>query len=486
MRFIVRRLLWLGPTLLLITLVTFGVLSHVLEPSAPGPTLPLFFNPDPGAVERLARAAVREVSSGAPVPAKSAVLSELGGAALPIVLPALDSLEPAGRARVVVALRPLAARMGFELDPTWEASREVLFWMRFWEEHSIDYRPLVARRAVLRYADRSTDLRDAEVRQLDTYALDELISQMSPVRSRADVERVTRLAAAAAAVTGEYASRLEPGAGVEQAQKAASGWQDWWGKNRTRYKTYTGTERVTAMLRDTRYGGWVVQAVRHRLGLTANGRPVLDVLVEGARVTLPLVGCGILGAVLAALLGGAVLALERTAWTRVWRLLGLLRAALPIVVLSALFMRSDADAPSEAWQGGVLLALSGVPLAAFQRATEDAVGRRFVRTLRAWGVSRWRASLTALRLSSAGIVVQLGAQLSSLVTLTFVVEYALGLPGLGSQTVEALRHPDLAWLMAITICTALFVGVLQAASELLLGLLDPRAVEPSTRDEVLG
>src|SRR5688572_19820927 len=101
MRFIVRRLLWLGPTLLVITLVTFGVLSHVLERPAAGPTLPLFFNPDPGAVERLARAAIRDVAGGALAPADAGVLSELGGAALPIVLPALDSLEPEGRARVV-------------------------------------------------------------------------------------------------------------------------------------------------------------------------------------------------------------------------------------------------------------------------------------------------------------------------------------------------------------------------------------------------
>ena len=86
-----------------------------------------------------------------------------------------------------------------------------------------------------------------------------------------------------------------------------------------------------------------------------------------------------------------------------------------------------------------------------------------------------RARFTGLRLSSASAVMQLGAHVSTLLTLSFAVEYALGLSGLGSQTILALRHPDLNWLMAMTLCTATFVGILQAFGELLLALLDPRA-----------
>ncbi|HVZ33056.1 MAG TPA: hypothetical protein VG963_11555, partial [Polyangiaceae bacterium] len=68
----------------------------------------------------------------------------------------------------------------------------------------------------------------------------------------------------------------------------------------------------------------------------------------------------------------------------------------------------------------------------------------------------------------------LGTQLSSLLTLTGVLEYALGLPGLGMQTVAALAHPDLNWLMAITMAGAGFAGIWQVLGEWLSELLDPR------------
>jgi hypothetical protein len=181
MRSVLRRLLWLGPTLLFITLLSFGVLSTALPVSRELAALPLFFNPEPGAVERLSKGALeRIVNSPDPVPDAERTLVRLGGAALPFVLPALDALNPEGRARAVRALRPVGARMGLEVDDRAGASREVLQWARFWDEHSIDYRPSFAQRAVARLGQRGTTLRDTEVRQLDTYALDELIAQMPP------------------------------------------------------------------------------------------------------------------------------------------------------------------------------------------------------------------------------------------------------------------------------------------------------------------
>jgi hypothetical protein len=189
---LLRRLLWLGPALLAVTLLAFGVLSTALPSQSNSSSLPLFFNPDPGAVERLSLAALERVAEGSGGDeAARAELLALGGAALPFVLPALDSLHPAARVRVVRALRPLGVRMGFEPDAN--AEREVVFWSRFWEEHSIDFRPIVAERAVSRLASRSTALREAEVRQLDTYALDQLVAQMLPVVDGADAARLEKL-----------------------------------------------------------------------------------------------------------------------------------------------------------------------------------------------------------------------------------------------------------------------------------------------------
>jgi ABC-type dipeptide/oligopeptide/nickel transport system permease component len=475
MRLVLRRLLWLGPTLLAITLLTFGVLSSALPPDPELAELPLFFNPEPGAVERLASEAFREiVSADGQQPDAERMLATLGGAALPYVLPALQAQSPEGRARVVRALRPVAARMGLDIDERRDSSREVLAWTRFWEEHAIDYRPSVARRAVLRLAQRSTQLRDTEVRQLDTYALDELIAQMPP-DGAADIERTRRLAQLAADITGQVGLVLPPDAGLDQAEAVAGAWQDWWARRRSRYETYTGTERVAAMLRDTRYGGWVAQAVRRKLGLVRSGRPVWDVLREGSRVTLPLFTCGLLGAWLGAVAAGVVRSFGAQRWTRWLDLAAVAGAALPALVLALLAVRWLGAGASSLWLAGLLMLLAGAPLAVVAGSSSSAgASAGFVRTLASLGVSRWRAGLTTVRLSSARLVVLLGAHLSNLLTLTCVVEHVLGLDGLGRATIAALREPDLNWLMAITVGAALFAGLWHVFGEWLASLLDPR------------
>jgi peptide/nickel transport system permease protein len=480
MRSVLRRLLWLGPALVLITMVTFGALSVALRVDADGEGLPLFFNPTPGSVERLSLGALRTIAaSDAPAVAAEARLVQLGGAALPFILPALDSLTPEGRSRAVKALRPVAARMGLEIDPSWEPSREVTFWTRFWEEHSIDYRPVVARRAVSRLVQKSTLLRDTEVRQLDTYALDEMMRAMAPIENTADVDRIRRLSELALDMLGgepspRYSWRLGPDAGREEARAVASTWTDWWSHERTFYRSYSGTERITAMLRDTRYGGWLTQAVRHDLGVLPNGRRVGEVLWDGLFVSGPLLLCGVLGAFVSAALGGVLAALDQRrarSWLR-WLLS--VRAALPVTVVAGVAALWLGRSAQQLWVGALIMAAFGAPLSALHRGAGEPGGAEFVRTLRSLGVARWRVALSVSKLSSAAVVVQLGAQLSTLLTLTFVVEYALALPGLGTRTIEALKQPDLNWLMAITIITALFVGLLQAFSELLLALLDPR------------
>jgi ABC-type dipeptide/oligopeptide/nickel transport system permease component len=475
MRLVLRRLLWLGPTLLAITLICFGVLSSALPPNSEVAELPLFFNPEPGAVDRLATQALRQIaSSDGQQPEAERLLATLGGAALPYVLPALDAQSPEARARVVRALRPVGARMGFEFDEHGEPSREVLSWTRFWEEHAIDYRPSVARRAVLRLAQRSTQLRDTEVRQLDTYALDELIAQMPP-EGAFDLERTRRLAQLAADISGQPQLAIPADADLDRAEATASAWQDWWAQHRSHYKTYSGTERVAAMLRDTRYGGWVAQAVRRKLGLLHGGRPVWDVLCEGSGVTLALFACGLLGAWLGAVSSGLLSALESTRGGRVLRAFAVLSTALPVLVLAVLALRWLQGGAQHLWLGSLLMLLAGAPLALAEGARgSPGLSAGFSRTLASLGVAPWRASLTSVRLSSARLVVQLGSHLSNLLTLTCVVEFVLDLPGLGRETILALQHPDLNWLMAITVGAALFAGLWHVFGEWLANLLDPR------------
>jgi ABC-type dipeptide/oligopeptide/nickel transport system permease component len=398
----------------------------------------------------------------------------------------LEAQSPEARARVVKALRPVGVRMGLEFDEHWDASREVLAWSRFWEEHAIDYRPSVARRAVLRLGQRSTQLRDTEVRQLDTYALDELIAQMPP-EGAADLERTRRLAQLAADITGQLQLELPADASLEGAEIVTSSWQDWWARHRSHYKTYSGTERIAAMLRDTRYGGWVAQAVRRKLGLLHSGRPVWDVLCEGALVTLPLFACGLLGAWIGAVSGGVLSSVDAARGrmragqgpgaqtARILRWAAAASTALPVLVLALLAVRWLGDSARQPWLGALLMLFAGAPVALAEgaRGAEEAEAG-FPRTLAALGVPPWRAGLASVRLSSARLVAQLGAHLSQLLTWTCVVEYVLGLPGLGSETIAALRNPDLNWLMAVTVGAALFAGLWHVFGDWLSNLLDPR------------
>ena len=89
----VRRLLWLGPTLLVVTLPIFWAIARAtdLTARAPSSPLPLFFNPSPAGVRERALAAVSLVASGGESASDGAeTLSRLGGAALPYVLAQFD------------------------------------------------------------------------------------------------------------------------------------------------------------------------------------------------------------------------------------------------------------------------------------------------------------------------------------------------------------------------------------------------------------
>lgn len=478
-RGLLRRALWLGPTLLFVTLVAFGVLASAL-PDASARRLPLFVNVDPAGVERLAQDAVARLASGEDEGRAADELARLGGAALPFVLPTLDTLTPEGRLRVVQALVPVRERMGFD-DPVGDPGQEVLFWSRFWEEHSIDFRPVVAEQAVRRLAQRASNLRSAEVRRLDTYALGEIIRRMPPVDGAADVARVSVLSELAAHMTGEPSLRVARGDEVARARRVVDAWQVFWSVRRADYTNPRGFSRLVAMFRDTRYGRWVSDVVRRELGPLGDGESAWDALRRGARVTLPLVGAGfagswLLGVVAAALAAGVSTRARRLVW-----LAAGLGAALPAVVLAALLAPSEGAAPL--WVGALVMFVASAPFVSLSSVLGDpsSVGARFVRTLRALGASPWQAARSTVKLSSPALLTQLGTQGPRLLTLAFVVEHALGLPGLGPRTIAAVHAAELNWLMAITLVSTVVVIVLSALGELAVSGLDPRLHEGAPR-----
>ena len=135
----------------------------------------------------LALAAGREPwRAAAPTaPPARAELARLGGAALPHVLGTLDALDPVARGRVSLALVPVARRMGLaEADGLATPEQALVFWTRFWQDRSADFRAPVVRRKVARLAERALALRQKEVVELDTFAIPELIDALGRVDGR--------------------------------------------------------------------------------------------------------------------------------------------------------------------------------------------------------------------------------------------------------------------------------------------------------------
>jgi hypothetical protein len=244
--------------------------------------LPVFVNLTPSDVRERALRAMRAASKdeGAEAAAARAELLRLGGAALPHVLPRLDSLEPSARGRVAAALGPLALRMRVaSVDDVATPERALLFFGRFWQDRSIEFRPTTVRRAVERLAERSLSLRRDDVIHADTYALEALIAALGKVRSEPDAARVARLHPVLMHITGR-GEALPRVPSVDEAAKAARRWQELWLQEGADYSVLEGPRRVAALATETQFGKWLAQAFFWKLGRARDGSSVSEVVLQ--------------------------------------------------------------------------------------------------------------------------------------------------------------------------------------------------------------
>jgi len=245
--------------------------------------LPVFVNLAPVDVRERAVQAMRAAAKdeGPETARARAELLRLGGAALPHVLPQLDSLEPTARGRVAMALGPLALRMRVaSVDDVSTPERALLFFGRFWQDRSIEFRPTTVRRAVERLSERSLTLRRDDVIHADTYALEALIAALGKVQSATDAARVGRLHPVLMHITGR-GEPLPRSPAIADAAQAARRWQELWLQEGADYSVLEGPHRVAALMTETQYGKWLAQAFLWKLGRAHDGAEVKS-LVLGA------------------------------------------------------------------------------------------------------------------------------------------------------------------------------------------------------------
>lgn len=306
------RLLRLLLTLTAVVLVGFYGAANAAKRPGSGwafQQLPVFVNPDPADVRSRALTAMRAVAreqEGPNVTRGQSELLRLGGAALPQLLPQLDSLEPTARGRVALALGPIALRMRVaSAEDVATPERALLFFGRFWQDRSIEFRPTTVRRAVQRLSERSLTLRRDDVIHADTYALESLIGALGTVQTSDDIARVARLHPVLMHVTGRGVA-LTRSPTLSQAAQAVEGWQRLWLEEGADYTVLEGPRRIAALVTETQFGKWLAAAALWQLGRAQDGQSVLP------RVVAALPGSALhvlllLGLVLSAAAGTALL-----------------------------------------------------------------------------------------------------------------------------------------------------------------------------------
>jgi ABC-type dipeptide/oligopeptide/nickel transport system permease component len=490
MRHVLRRILWMVPTLFVISVCAFWALTAGARFPAGGgddaadrhPLFgahdpPRFFNPNPTSVNDLAERAMTSIAvDDRDAPLARLELVRLGGAALPYVLPKLDALDPTGRKRVALALAPLGQRMNIATKEELESPETaILFWTRFWQDRGIDFRPLAVKRAVWRLSQKSTAGRRDDVQQYDTYALSELILAMPPVESEEDVTRIRRLASSAARVT-ERPWRVQNGASVAETREVVARWQDFWLEHHADYSSLDGAERVLAMVSETQYGRWAGTAAETGLGVTSGGERVIEVFKKRAPATLWLVLSALIGGYAIGIVLGILGAAEaRRALDLSTSAACVTLVALPAAFVMSLFGPGGVSSGARVLGALCMMLIAGCIVSRHQRAsTRVALDQEYTRTARAFGAGPWRLAFRSFRASSVSSISLIGADLPALITCAFVVEYALGIAGLGSTTLSAVKSRDISWLMALALSIATVSALCQIASDSLLSALDPR------------
>ncbi len=491
-----RRLLWMLPTLFVVSVLTFFVLSFVPPPADPEEgklvrdeaameerrrarflDLPRFLNLDPADVRSRTFQAIRAIAEGGPdARFAEAELVRLGGAALPHVIASLDAFDPERRARVAVALAPLAKRM--HLPNASEASdpdRAVGLWRRFWDDRGVEFKPASVRTAIDRLARYRTASRAAELEALDTFVLPTLFERLPTPRDETTRDVAGSLVALAARVTGRP-DTFGPDASLAEASACVARWRAWWLVHESDFTAFDGAARAAAMLRETRYGKWAAGAVldlstRELTGL-ALGR-----LMRGAPVTITI----LVGSITLAYSIGIALGMLSAAQRRRRTDLGvgavvIALYATPTAALAALVIGAGADRGSLVWPTILVAAgLAATPARQQRTGIAEAMAHDYVLAARARGLSRARAlTLHAARHALLATVTLLTVEPPSTLAAVFVAEAAFGLDGVGAAVVRAVAERDTSFLMLFTLLSAILASLFVLGSDLAHAGLDPR------------
>ncbi len=134
------------------------------------------------------------------------------------------------------------------------------------------------------------------------------------------------------------------------------------------------------------------------------------------------------------------------------------------------------------WMGHMILpwiTLAAVQAAVYTRLSRgsllDTMGEDYIRTARAKGLSESRVIYRhGLRAALTPVVSQLGIDIGALLGGVIVVEQVFGLPGLGSDSVQAIATGNLPVIIGFVLLASVFVVAANIIVDMAYALLDPR------------
>jgi ABC-type dipeptide/oligopeptide/nickel transport system permease component len=241
-----------------------------------------------------------------------------------------------------------------------------------------------------------------------------------------------------------------------------------------------------------RYGAFLLRLARGDLGTSIRtGRPVFAVLADRFFPTLQLAVGALLFAVVLGVGTGTLAAVRPRSWVdAVCMFVALVGVSLPVFWLGMLLILAFTGPWSFLAVSGYAplsvrhlflpcLALGSVTAAVLARMTRsamlDALGREFVRTARAKGLSEWRVVLRhGLRNALVPIVTVIGTSMASLLSGAVLTETVFNIPGIGREIVTAIDGRDYPVVVGAVMWLAATFVVVNLLVDLLYAWLDPR------------
>lgn len=222
--------------------------------------------------------------------------------------------------------------------------------------------------------------------------------------------------------------------------------------------------------------------------LKDRGRDVMDIIVDGMKVSIRL---GVSAAAIATVTGvvlGALAALRRNKVVdKIIMVVTTAFVSMPSFIMGTLLLLLFALVlkwvpANGAMQGGTILpiiTLALYPAAYITRLTRssmlDVLGQDYIRTARAKGVSPTKVIFGhALKNSLIPVITYLGPMLAYIVTGSLVVEQIFAVPGIGRDFVNSITNRDYPLIMGTTIVLATLIVVMNLVSDIMYKVVDPR------------